>query len=106
MEWNNNDSLKPNRSSPENNPHLILHRVRDTPSKIPTHCNSNRLMLSYVSLSDTFPHHPLNTSSDSPTVWSRIWSSLSIRTSSGFACKGFGDDEIKPEYSGLGEPNI
>ena len=57
-------------------------------------------MLSYVSLSESFSHHPLNTSSDSPTVWSRIWSSLSIRTSSGFACIGFGDDEIKPKYSG------
>jgi len=35
-------------------------------------------MLSYVSLSETFSHHPLNTSSDFPSVWSRIWSSLSI----------------------------
>ena len=57
-------------------------------------------MLSYVSLSESFSHQPLNPSSDFTSVWSRIWSSLSIRTSSGFACKGFGDDEIKPKYSG------
>ena len=50
--------------------------------------------------SETPTHRTFNPSSDFPSVWSRILSSLSIRTSSGFACKGFGDDEIKPKYSG------
>jgi hypothetical protein len=57
-------------------------------------------MLSYVNLSETFSHHHPNTSSDFPSVWSRIWSSLSIRTSSGFACKGFVDVDTNPQYRG------
>ena len=36
-----NKSTRPTPSSPVSNPHLILHRVRKPPSKIPYSCKTN-----------------------------------------------------------------
>ena len=45
-----NKSTRPTESSPLSNTPLILHRVREPPSKILLSCKTNRLML-YIGLS-------------------------------------------------------